>query len=193
MDHILKSVDERTATEQIAVQAPYTSVQLAGMLGVSEATIRNRWFVWIAKVAPEPLLREGKGYSELARSLFVEFSQIPKNSRERWAEEARARYSQEWSNAGVIDAEWMPDEVGNALAVIDSNNRSLSSLLEQELQSLDLFLEQVDGVEADFSEAELQSFRLTGAKRAVQRFKVETQAELETLNQLRQKRIQGKP
>ena len=171
----------------------HTAQAIAQAHSVSDSTVRNRWFPWIAKVAPEPLLKDGKGYTELARSLFAEFAQVPKNDRQSWVEEARARYSQEWSSAGVIDAEWMPDEVGNALAVIDSNNRSLSSLLEQEMQSLDLFLEQVDGVEADFSEAELKSFRLNGAKRGVQRFKVETQAELETVNQLRQKRIQGKP
>lgn len=189
MNHIPNSSDERTTTEQVNEQAPYTSVQIAGHLEVSEATIRNRWFNWIAKVAPEPLLREGKGYSELARSLFAEFSQVPKNERNGWVEAARSRYAHEWASAGVIEGELMPGSVGGALALLEVSNTNNDALLREELGNLEDFLNQIDEVEADFSEAELQSFRMAGARRGIQRFKVETQAELETLNELRQRRM----
>ena len=65
------SVD-RTATEQ----GSYTAVQLGEQLGVSDATIRNRWYQWIVQVAPEPLLKRGSTYTELARTLFDEFSRV---------------------------------------------------------------------------------------------------------------------
>ena len=64
-------------------------------------------------------------------------------------------------------------------------------MLATELAELDAFIEQVNAAEADFTEAELRTFRATGARRGIQRFKLETQAELETLNRLRQKRMEG--
>ena len=167
----------------------YTAQAIAQAHNVSDSTVRNRWFPWIAKVAPEPLLKEGKGYTELARSLFAEFSQIPKNERDLWVEAARSRYSHEWASVGVIDGELMPDSVGSALAVLQTNNNGLDALLKEEMGSLQAFLNQVDVAETDFSEAELESFRMAGARRGIQRFKVETQAELETLNGLRQQRM----
>ncbi|MEM9485010.1 MAG: hypothetical protein AAGA83_15130 [Cyanobacteria bacterium P01_F01_bin.116] len=171
----------------------YTAQAIAQAHNVSDSTVRNRWFPWIAKVAPEPLLKEGKGYTELARSLFAEFAQVPKNERDVWVEAARSRYSHEWASAGVIEGELMPDSVGGTLALLEVSNAHNDALVKEELGNLEDFLNQIGEVEADFSDAELQSFRMAGARRGIQRFKVETQAELDTLNELRQRRMGGKP
>lgn len=86
----------------------------------------------------------------------------------------------------------MPDNVGSALALMQTNNSNLGALLDEEIGNIEAFLEQLGSAEANFSEAELQSFRMAGARRGIQRFKVETQAELETVNELRQHRMGGK-
>jgi hypothetical protein len=52
-------------------------------------------------------------------------------------------------------------------------------------------VDQLNDVDADFSDAELQMFRAQGAMRGVKRFKIETQAELGTYNKLRQQRMNG--
>ena len=191
MHHISNSAIDRTVAEH----APYTSVHLGEQLGVSEATIRNRWFPWIAKVAPEPLLKDGKGYTELARSLFTELAQVPskKAERERWVNEAKSRYAQEWASVGVIEGELMPDAVGGALALLEANNTDMNALLQAEMGNLEAFLYQVGAAEEDFSEAELRSFQLSGARRGLKRFQIETQAELDTVNALRQQRLGPPP
>ncbi|MFE4108410.1 hypothetical protein [Almyronema epifaneia] len=169
----------------------YTAQAIANELGVSEATVRNRWFNWIVKVAPEALLKEGKGFTELARSLFAEFAQVPKQARQQWVVEAKAHYCQEWGSAGVIEGELVPDEVSGALALIQTQNSNLQQSLEVELADVQAFIEQANTAEVDFSEAELQAYKTAGAKRGIARFKLETQTELEVLNALRQQRMQG--
>ncbi|NEQ29617.1 MAG: hypothetical protein F6K04_01240 [Leptolyngbya sp. SIO4C5] len=173
------------------ISAPYTAQQLADELGVKAVTIRTRWFDWLCKVAPEPLLKEGKGFTELARSLFSEFSQVPKQSRQQWVADAKGHYSQEWGSAGVIEGELVPDEVSGALALIQTQNSHLQQSLEVELADVQAFIEQANVAEVDFSDAELQAYKTTGAKRGIARFKIETQTELEVLNALRQQRMQG--
>ena len=182
-------VQPHSSPHSAAQSAPYSAKYIADQLQVGESTIRTRWFEWLKKVAPEPLLKDKRGFTELARSLFTEFSQVPKNERDVWVEAARSRYAHEWASAGVIEGELMPDSVGGALALLEVSNASNSALLKEEMGSLENFLNQIGEVEADFSEAELQSFRMAGARRGIQRFKVETQAELETLNELRQRRM----
>lgn len=169
----------------------YTAQAIAKTYNVSDSTVRNRWFPWIAKVAPEPLLKDGKSYTELARSLFAEFAQVPKPQRQEWVEEAKARYAQEWASVGVIDGELMPESVGGALAQLESHNAGLQAVIEAELADLDIFIGQVNAAEADFSEAERRTFQTVGVRRGIQRFKLETQAELETLNALRQQQMSG--
>lgn len=171
----------------INVYPPYTAVQLAEWCGVGDATIRNRWFDWLLKVAPEPLLKEGKGYSELARSLFLEFKDIPQNKRNEWVTEAKARYVQEWGSAGIIEGELMPVEVGSALATLQQGNSDLATLLAQEMEEAIAFSGQLEDIEADFSAAELEEMKMQGALRGVKRFKIMKQAELKTFNELRQK------
>lgn len=115
-------------------RAPYSTVCLAQELKVSESTLRKRWFEWLLKVAPEPLLKMEGGYTELARTLFHEFSKVKQRDRKAWVTDAKARYSAEWSSAGVIDAELMPDEVGGTLALLNESN--LTGLAEIDRKSV---------------------------------------------------------
>ena len=162
-------------------------------IGVKEVTIRTRWFEWLRRVAPEPLLKQGGKFTDLAAELFDDFAQKVKRDgmdSNAWVAEAKARFSHEWGSAGVIDGEFMPEEVGNALALLQTQGSSLQNQLAAELAELDAFVEQLGDVEDDFSQAELDMFRAKGAMRGVKRFKVETQAELGTYNLLKKKRIQ---
>ena len=169
------------------VHPPYTGVQISEWCSVSEATVRNRWFGWLLKVAPEVLLKEGKGYSELARSLFLEFKDIPQNKRDEWVLDAKARYAQEWSSAGIIEGELVPAEVGGALATLQQGNQDLAALLAKEREEAIAFGDQMEDIEAEFSAAELEEMKMQGALRGVKRYKIMKQAELQTFNELRQR------
>lgn len=162
-------------------------------IGVKEVTIRTRWFEWLRRVAPESLLKQGGKYTDLAAELFDDFAQKVKRDgvdAKAWVEDAKARFSHEWGNAGVIDGEFMPDEVGNALALLQTQGSSFQAQLAAEMADLETFVEQLDEVEDDFSEAEVNMARAKGALRGVRRFKAETQAELRTYNLLKKKRMQ---
>ena len=187
MDHIPYSVIGRTVTEQ----STYTAVQLGEQFGVSEATIRNRWFEWISKVAPEPLLKQGSGYTNLAWTLLEEFAQVEKRDREAWVTDAKVRYSKEWGNAGVIEGELMPQSVGGALATLQASNADAALALALEMEQALGFNAQLDLVESEFSDAELEAIRLRGARRGIAQFKIEAQAAADTYNQLRQKSMDG--
>ena len=98
----------RTIAGHSDVQNSYIAVQIAEQLNVSEATIRNRWFQWIAKVVPEPLLKQDKNhYTQLDLELFSQFAAVKHceltsqrwRYRKSWVTEAKARYSQEWASA----------------------------------------------------------------------------------------------
>jgi hypothetical protein len=162
-------------------------------IGVKEVTIRTRWFEWLRRVAPEPLLKEGGKYTDLAAELFDDFAQKVKREgmdSNTWVADAKTRFSHEWGNAGVIDGELMPEEVGNALALLQTQGSSLEVKLAAEMADIEAFVDQLSEVEDDFSEAELNMFKAKGAMRGVRRFKVETQAELGTYNLLKKKRMQ---
>ncbi|MGB7313908.1 MAG: hypothetical protein WA939_13325 [Nodosilinea sp.] len=174
----------------------YSSKQIAERypdIGVKEVTIRTRWFEWLRRVAPEPLLKSGHLYTDLAAELFDDFAQRVKRDHmdsKAWVEDAKARFSHEWGSVGVIDGEFMPDEVGNALALLQTQGSSLQTQLAAEMADLEAFVDQLGDVEDDFSEAEISMFQAKGALRGVRRFKVETQAELGTYNLLKKKRMQ---
>lgn len=76
--------------------------------------------------------------------------------------------------SGSLRGELMPDEVGGALATLQTQGSSLQQAFEIELVDLQDFVDQLSEVEEDFSEAELQMFRAKGAMRGVKRFKIET-------------------
>ena len=165
----------------------YSSGDLAQELGVGESTVRTRWFEWIAQVAPSSLLKESRGYTELARTLFHEFAEIEKRDRQQWVNEAKTRYTEEWSSVNIIEGELVPAEVGGALAAVQQNNSDLAALLATEMEEAIAFGDQLENIEADFSAAELEEMKMQGALRGVKRFKIMKQAELQTFTQLRQR------
>jgi hypothetical protein len=99
--------------------APYSGTQLAGELAIAESTLRTRWLPWLERVAPVALLKTEAGYSDLARSLALEFKHVPsrKAAREQWAVEAKQRYSQEFSPDGLVGP-GVCSELGSALALV---------------------------------------------------------------------------
>jgi hypothetical protein len=179
-----------------AQPAHYTAQQIASecskVCKVSEVTIRTRWFDWIKKVAPEPLLKDTQGFTELAHALFAEFASVPKKQREQWVTEAKSRYAQEWSSDGIIDGELLPDEVGGALALLKTQTSSMQTQTDAERTSVETLIDQLIEIESDFSEGEIEEFRANGVRRGVTRFKIETQSELEAYNALKKRRMEGR-
>lgn len=167
----------------------YTAQAIAQAYNVSDSTIRNRWFNWLKKVAPESLLKTSKGYTELAHSLFDEFSQVEKGDRAVWVADAKARYAQEWETAGVIDGELMPAEVGGMLALQQTQTAEIALAVAQQLADLEAMIDQVNTAELNLSETELRTATARGQQRAIVLHQAELQAELQTTNLLRQRRL----
>lgn len=165
--------------------AHYSAKDLAKELGIGDSTLRTRWFEWIVQVAPEELLKDKQGYSPLARQLFIEFSQVAKNQRKAWVTEAKARYAHEWGSVGVIDGELMPPDVGGALAKITQKNSAITKDNQSKKLALLDLIEQVKTAEANFSEAEIKQHKAAGVKRGLEQFKLETQAQISTVSELR--------
>jgi hypothetical protein len=143
------------------------------------------------KVAPAELLKDDQGYSELAHSLFAEFSAVAKQERSAWVADAKAKYSQEWSAVGIIDGELMPEEVGSVLAAMQQRGDHADQEIALQLAAVENFLGDLYRAEVDMSEGEIKTYRANGVQRGLQRFQLETQTELEVLNMLRNKRIKG--
>jgi hypothetical protein len=57
--------------------APDSGAQLAGEMAIAESTLRTRWLTWLERVAPMELMRTAAGDTDLARSLALEFKQVP--------------------------------------------------------------------------------------------------------------------
>jgi len=187
--HVRLHIGSTPNCTSTAQSARYTAQQIADEHGVKEVTIRTRWFNWLLEVAPEPLLRDKSGFTELARSLFSDFAQRVKTEGMKskdWAIDAKARYSQEWASAGVIDGELLPPEVGGALATLQNKAGSLQQKGLQLMERLQRLNEQAAVTSTDFSQGEINLYRARGAVRGMERFEVEVTAELETYNQLRQ-------
>ncbi|MEM9807808.1 MAG: hypothetical protein AAF959_21280 [Cyanobacteria bacterium P01_D01_bin.56] len=189
--HISEVHSPHTRRTVPSTGAHYTAKQLADELDIASATLRTRWFPWLIKVAPEQLLKTSEGYTELARTLFAELKDVDPSERSAWVPDAKHRYAPEWESAGVIEAELMPEVVGGVLATLNHQQTSAELAIQQDLDDLDAFITDVRQAETNFSEAELASFRTTGAKRGIARFKVETQTELDVLNRLRQQRMEA--
>lgn len=189
--HISEVHSPHTSSTVPSTGAHYTAKQLSEELDIASPTLRTRWFPWLVKVAPEQLLKTDNGYTELARTLFQELKEIDPSERSVWVVDAKHRYSQEWESAGVIEGELMPESVGGTLATINTQNTSAELAIQAELEQLEGFISGIQQAEANFSEAELATFRASGAHRGIARFKVETQAEIDTVNLLRKKRMEG--
>lgn len=179
------------AHEKTYTERTYTAQEIAEKNNVSDATVRNRWFKWICKVAPPALLKNGKSYTELAHALFDEFAKVDKVERDAWVADAKSRYSSEWGSVGIIDCEVMPEVVGGTLALIQANLQASNQSLSLELSAVNDFIDQLNSVDADFSQAEVETWAANGAKKAVAQFKTEEVARAQMLNALRQQRLGG--
>jgi hypothetical protein len=169
--------------------APYTSTELATELAIAESTLRTRWLPWLLKVAPVELLVDDSGYTELARSLFREFSKLSKKKadRERWVSEAKARYSREFMPGGVTP-EGVSEELGGALALLRDQGSKLQTAADAQLAELQALIESQSQVEDEFDQAEIAAMRAAGAKRGVMRFQIEAEQEDSAYYQLRKAR-----
>jgi hypothetical protein len=178
----------------ISHPAPYSSQELATELGVAESTVRTRWLPWIQKVAPVELLVDEAGYTELARSLLTEFSQIPtkKTEREQWVRDTKQRYSQEFLPGGITP-DGISEELGGALALLRNQGNVLQTAADAHLLELQALIEQQALVEAEFNEAEIAAMRASGMKRGVMRFQIEAEAEDDAYYQLRKARSAARP
>jgi hypothetical protein len=187
------AVEPETTPPAIDHPAPYTSHELAAALGVAESTVRSRWLPWLQKVAPVELLVGDAGYTELARSLFSEFAQLPakKTQREAWVKAAKERYSQEFMPGGVTP-EGVPPELGSALALLNQQGNAMQAAADADLAALQALIQQQGQVETEFDQAEIAAMRAAGAKRGVQRFRIETEMEDAAYYQLRKARTQSR-
>ncbi|MBD2093168.1 hypothetical protein H6F67_25310 [Microcoleus sp. FACHB-1515] len=187
MQHIETHI-ERTPG---AHSAHYTAQAIAAEHSdlAKEVTIRTRWYPWIAKVAPEPLLKTEQGFTELARSLFADYAQHVKRdgmTPTSWVESAKARYSQEWQSAGVIEAEVLPPEVGGTLALASVQVSTLTQTGEERKARLLRMIEQNRSAEGNLSQSRREIAEQRGINAALDEFEIELEAKTRTLNQLRQ-------
>lgn len=186
------STDTAQPERTPAQSAPYTAQQIADRypdLQPKEVTIRTRWYQWLTRVAPEPLLKTSQGYTDLAAALFDDFVQCCKvgsTKPELWVQDAKTRYAQEWEAAGVIDGELMPPEVGGQLALAQSKLSEMTLTGTEEKESLLNLIQQTKSARANLSATELETAKQRGINRAVAKLTVELKAELETEAQLRQ-------
>ena len=172
--------------------APYGGGQLAAELMIAESTLRTRWLPWLERVAPVELLKTAEGYTDLARSLALEFKQIPskKVAREKWAAEAKQRYSQEFSPDGLVGP-GVCGELGSALALVRQQGSQMQLSATTDLERLKALFTQQGQVQADFDEAEVAAIRARGLSRGVLRFQIEAEAEDSTYYELRWLRSQA--
>lgn len=176
--------------------APYRGAQLAAELGVAESTLRTRWLPWLERVAPIEMLKTVDGYTDLARSLALEFKQVPnkKPHRERWVAAAKQRYSGEFSPDGLLE-EGLPGQLGSALALTRRQGQDIQRAADAQLAHLQALIDAQAQVEAEFDTAEVAAMRAAGAKRGIMRFQIEAEEEDAAYYQLRklrsQKRGQG--
>lgn len=182
----MNSTDQYTSTH---VERTYTAQEIADQHSVKAVTVRTRWFPWLCKVAPAQLLKTEAGYTELANTLFGEFASVHNKERHAWVIDAKARYSQEWGSVGVIDCEVMPAVVGSCLALLSANTSAIQQTIAIELDQVGQFVDQLNLTDADFSRAEMEQSIALGTQKAIAQFKAEEIARVQTLNDLRQRRI----
>lgn len=172
--------------------APYGGGQLAGELAIAESTLRTRWLPWLERVAPVELLKTEAGYTDLARSLALEFKQVPskKAAREKWAAEAKQRYSREFSPDGLVGP-GVCGELGSALVLVRQQGSQMQQAGTADLERIKALIAQQGQVQADFNEAKVAAMRARGLSRGLQRFQIEAEAEDSTYYELRWLRSQA--
>lgn len=178
---------------ELVEAAPYSSAQLASELAIAESTFRTRWLHWLKQVAPLELLKTEDGYTELARSLALEFKAVPskKAVRAKWVVAAKQRYSGEFSPAGLVGP-GICEELGSALALVKRQGSQLQLSAAANLEQLQALILEQSQVQADFDAAEIEAMQARGMSRGVQRFQIETEAEDDAYFQLRKLRSQAR-
>ena len=169
----------------------YKATELAETYGVTDAAVRNGWYKWLLKVAPAELLKDGKQFTQFAKTLFDEFSQLEQSERNDWVIDAKKRYAQEWGSVGVIECDVVPQEVGGTLALLSANNSLLNQEIALQLAEAHEYVDTMNAVDADISEAEIKQAIARGTKKGITLFKVEQAAEEQVKNELRQRRAGG--
>lgn len=175
-----RHIDDTPATHR----EPYSTNFLADELGVGPGTIRSRWYGWIKQIAPEALLKSDQGWSELARTLFAEFKQVPKSERKKFISDAKARFSPEWGPAGITECELMPESANNALALISQGNVNLSAALEASMQAAIELSQALDFNQANIDQAEIERWQIEGAMKGIARFQITSTAAAQTYSDL---------
>ncbi|MEM7067178.1 MAG: hypothetical protein AAF572_28940 [Cyanobacteria bacterium P01_B01_bin.77] len=137
------------------------------------------------------MLKDEQGYTELARTLFGEFAEVKTCDRKSWVTDAKSRYAQEWSSAGVIEGELVPEEVGSVLALRQTQTTQMELAVAEQLANLEAMIDQANTAEVNLSEAEMKAAATRGQQRAIALHQAELQAELQTTNLLRQRRMGG--
>lgn len=78
----------------------YTAKQIAAECGVSDASVRNRWYPWLLQAVPERYLKTSKGYTFKAYSLFLDYRDRVSNGTmppNEWVAEVKRNHAKEWS------------------------------------------------------------------------------------------------
>lgn len=179
------------AHAQPYIERTYTAAEIAAEHDVTDATVRNRWFEWLQKVAPVQLLKEGKSYTELAHTLFSEFATVDQKERHAWVADAKERYAAEWSSAGVFSSEAVPVEVGGTLATFNTQNANLQKSIALQLAAVDDFIAELNSADVQISQAEMEAAIARGSSRAIQLFQAEEAASAQMAHALRQRRMGG--
>ena len=184
--------EPRTDYAPTTQERTHTTQSLAELHAVKPQTISSWVARWLTKVAPESLLKIEKGiYTELTHTLLQEFIQVDERERHAWVADAKSRYSSEWGSVGVIDCEIMPKEVGGTLALLSNNLQAKNLTLSALLAESDSLITELSTAEANFSQAELDSWQANGAMKGAMRFKVEEVTAAQTFEALRQRRLEG--
>jgi hypothetical protein len=177
-------------TEPAQPAAPYTAVFLAKECGISDVTLRTRWFKQVCQAVPKSQLKEGRGFTDLARELFQDYAQTVATGQisvDAWIDLQKQKYAHEWAQdeVEVVNAELVPEIATTSLALLKTTNLSLSEQMKVQLAQVQQFSQSLEVMETEFSEQELEAIRMRGAMRGMQRFQIEEQSALEVYHGLR--------
>ena len=111
-------------------------------------------------------------------------------SREKWAAEAKQRYSREFSPDGLVGP-GVCGELGSALALVRQQGSQMQQAGTTDLERLKALITQQGQVQTDFDEVEVTAMRARGLTRGLQRFEIEAEAEDSAYFELRLLRSQA--
>lgn len=80
-------------TDEQASEQLYTATAIAQELGVSDATIRTRWFPYLEEAVDVSRLKNGVSYTSLAMELFRSFANKGSITAAEWVSRTKAEYT----------------------------------------------------------------------------------------------------